>query len=230
MRPAWLFCRNALEYHAVIAGFIAADLLLARIFGQGSIFFIYVNMFQYLFMLMHAICISNICGLYARLALGLGATRRQLVVGYTVATAFSAGVTVLLSLASFAVTPLVLGPISGDTLQAAMGPAMAGGGIWFVLVPMLGAGAAFGWVTILKNRKGWRSVVLIVAVFIAVIGLCLVLPLVVLLMMANGEGGVPGVLSFGVLNTLRWVAMGSGLVLFAVFYALTVRGLRRLAL
>lgn len=225
MKPALYFCRQILSYHLIMAGAVAADLLLVRIFGQDSIFFIYVNMFQYLFILMHAIGISNICGLYARLALGCGATRRQIVAGYTAAMAVSAFAATALSAAAAAVTPLALGPLAGDSVQAIMGTALAGGGLWYLPVPMLGIGAVFGWLPLLKNRRGWRSVVLIVAVIIAAIALCMVLPLVALLLMADGEHT-----ALGFVNIVRWATPTGGCVLFVVFYALTVRELRRLAL
>ena len=225
MRPALYFCRQILSYHLIMAGAVAADLALVRVFGQGSIFFIYVNMFQYLFILMHAIGISNICGLFARLTLGCGATRRQIIVGYTVAMLVSALAATLLSIASAAATPLVLGPLAGDSVQAIMGTVLAGGGLWYLLIPMLGAGAVFGWMPLLKNRRGWRAVVLIAAAMIAVIVLCLVLPLLALLLMADGEHAY-----LGFVNIVRWATPVGGAVLFVVFYALTVRELHRLAL
>ncbi len=225
MKPTLYFCRQVLMYHLVMAAAVAADLLLVRIFGQDSIFFIYVNMFQYLFIMMHAIGTANICSLHAKLALGFGATRRQIVVGYTVVMVVSAFAATLLSVASAAATPLVLGPIAEDSMQALMGTAVADGSLWYMLIPMLGIGAVFGWVTILKNRRGWRSVLLIGMVMIAAIALWLVLPLVVLMMTADGDSDY-----LALLNIIRWVPLVSGLVLFAVFYALTVRALRRLAL
>lgn len=226
MKPAMFFCRNALVYHVSTAALAAVDLVLARIFGSGSVFFTYLSVFPFFFMMVHAVGVSNQCSMYARLALGFGATRRQLALGYTVSTFFSAGVATLLSTVSTAVTPLVLGSLAADTMQGAInGSGMMGSSILLTLVPMLGAGAAFGWVGILKSRKGWKSVLVIVLVAMLAVVLCMMMPLMIFIGMAIDSGEMSPIW-----NLLRWFPLAGGLALFAFFYALTVRELRRLTL
>lgn len=226
MKPAVLFCRSALVYHVSAAALAAVDLVLARMFGSDSVFFTYLSAFPFLFMMMHAVGISTQCSMYARLALGFGATRRELVLGYTVSTFFSAGVATLLSSVSTAVTPLALGALAADTMQGAInGSGMMGSSIPLTLVPMLGAGAAFGWVGILKSRKGWKSVLLVVLVAILAVVLCMMMPLMIFIWMAIDSGELSPIW-----NLLRWFPLAGGLALFAGFYALTVRELRRLTL
>ena len=194
-------------YMAAIAAFFGADIALCTALGPGWFGAIYLNMANYLFLLMHGIVMLQLMQ-FANLLLGCGVTRKALAGGYVLALGSSA---VLTMAAGKAMTWLcrTLVPREGDPFTSAIAETPW----WLLLLLALACGAMMGNFAVLAAKGGW-------AVFGGILLMLLHMALIL---------GLPPLCML--LGNFEKVLVAAGLlVLAAAGLAASVRHLHRLAL
>lgn len=141
------------QYFGIIALFVPADLLLARLFGVDGIFGAYMQLFGLLFVMIGGVCFISFTGSMAQIALGMGATRRAIIRSLLLLWVVSSAAIALLSLLSTALAELMF--------PAFFATEMSDGGLFLALGPipslcaaMLGLGAE-AWAGSIR-RGGWQ--------------------------------------------------------------------------
>lgn len=148
-RVARYYLRWWALYMAGVAVFFAADIALCLVFGSSWFGALYLNMANYLFLLLHGIVMIQLMQ-FAGLLLGCGVTRRVLTGGWLLTVGVSSVLTVLLGKGmTWLGRTLVPQEENGFTT------AIAGMPWWLLLLLALACAAMMGSFAVLAARGGW---------------------------------------------------------------------------
>lgn len=211
MKTIRFFAAYMGRFYGVLLALVAADIALSRLFGPDSFFGSYLYIFPWLFCWLGNIALMQLSNAYAQLALGFGATRRQIMAATAVCWLGSALVGSLLGWGSGLAVRLVIPqpPDNEFLLLFAAVPA------WKWLLQGLLGGAVGAWCAHLPHGGWWVALHIVLQLMLV----CAPYMLLALLPLISAQPGW---------GWTAWLPSANGL-LSPPFLILALRAQRRLA-